>query len=267
MSTTVDPTFAATVASSRPARLGRYSLWLFRDYVMNQGPSTILVVALLAYLTIAPAKAMLAMNAHGPQTLHEMPALMRAQMLRNLLGTFVFLATLFATNGLISNDKKLGYYRFLFAKPVSAPAYYATAFATNGLGVMLVAGILFATWCSITGWVWFPWLFPMIALMYLAYGGIAFLLSAITRFDWLSLVTVLFAANIVWDLWGENATGWRWLVQRLLPPANKTAAVYSFATSHFAQADWKAMLWLAGYGALCLAIGLLWLRKRPLAAA
>ncbi|MDB4907334.1 MAG: hypothetical protein JWO05_2118 [Gemmatimonadetes bacterium] len=267
MSSTVDPTFSTTVASSRPARLGRYSLWMFRDYVLNQGPATILVVGLLAYVTIAPAKAMMQASPRAPQGMHEWSPLMLAQMLRSLLGTFVFLATLFATNGLISNDKKLGYYRFLFAKPVSAPTYYATAFLANGVGVMLVAGILYTTWCVATGWTWFPWLFPMIALMYLAYGGIAFLLSAITRFDWLSLVSVLFAANIVWDLWGPDATGWRWFVQRLLPPANKTTAIYSFATSHFAQADWKAMVWLGGYGALCFVLGLLWLRKRPLAAA
>ena len=66
--------------------------------------------------------------------------------LRGILGTIVFLGALFAMNGIVANDRKQGFYRFLFAKPMTPSRYYGQAFFVHWAGfvaVMIVLGLVY----------------------------------------------------------------------------------------------------------------------------
>jgi hypothetical protein len=248
--------------AARRASLIEYAPWVLRDYATNQGPSTAIVVLLIGYMTLLPIIA-------GVQSgefagLGDVPAPLAANMLRAIVAPLVFLGTFFATNGIIANDRKLGFYRFLFAKPVAPPTYYATTFAVYGVGLLAVTVAIMGIW-SLAVRPMFPLeLFAVVVLMYVAYGGIGFLLSAAWRFDWLSLVTVLLVANVAWSVWGTDP-GFKRYVLYLLPPVHRSAEVYAMIANDTLRAvPWSSILWLGGYGLLCFAAGMIVVRRRPL---
>jgi nitrate reductase NapE component len=241
----------------RRAQLMRYAPWVARDYLSNQGPSTALVVLLIAFLSLQSA------NSAG-LALREMSAEVQQRILRQLVASLAFLGTFFATNGIVANDRKQGYYKFLFSKPVAPPLYYAMIFAVYGAGLLVVTAALLGLWAVTVHPVLPSMLFPVVTLMYVAYGGIGFLLSAAWRFDWISLVTVLLAANVGWGLWGDT-TGVPYALLHLLPPVHHAERVYDLilhgTSSPF---PWLSVAWLGGYGFACFLLGMLVIRKRPL---
>jgi hypothetical protein len=241
----------------RRARLAEYVPWIARDYVLNQGPSTALVVVLIAYLSLLPV-----FKAGASVAVGEVPSEIAARLLQALLPPLAFIGTFFATNGIIANDRKFNYFRFLFAKPVNPLAYYSVVFLVYGMGLLMVAAILMGLWALVVRPMFPVEVFIVVALMYLAYGGIGFLLSAAWRFDWISLVTVILAANIGWDNFGDSTSPLRSLLF-LLPPVHKATALYTLDLAQRAF-PWTSAIWLAGYGAICYLLGLVVLRKRAM---
>lgn len=258
------PTPSASSAASAPprrrARLPEYVPWILRDYATNQGPSTAIVVLLIAYLSLLPVF-------QGPGgasiTLGNVPLDAARRLLPALLPPLVFLGAFFATNGIIANDRKLNHYRFLFAKPLNPLAYYSTIFATYGVGLLLVTVVLFGLWALVVRPLFPAEVLLIVPVMYLAYGGIGFLLSAAWRFDWLSLVTVFLVANVAWGIWGDATGAARYLLY-LLPPVHRANGVYAVLAGDGVPWPWGSVLWLAGYGATCFLAGLVVLRKRPM---
>ena len=247
----------STLVDNRRARLARYAPWIARDYLTNQGPSTALVVLLIGFLALQGA------TASGVE-LGNIPDDLLGRVLRQLLGSLVFLGTFFATNGIVANDRKQGYYRFLFSKPVSPPAYYAVTFAVYGAGLLVVTSVLLALWSVAVRPMFPPSVFAVVIIMYVAYGGIGFLLSAAWRFDWISLVTVLLVANVSWSLWGERSGPVYWLLH-LLPPVHRADRVYEIVLRDpGTPLSWSSIAWLGGYGFACFLLGLLVIRRRPL---
>lgn len=245
----------------RRARLSAYASWIFRDYATNQGPSTILVVLMIGFLTLLPV--MQGMTGSSAR-FGEVPLLIAQRMLLAIVPPLVFLGTFFATNGIIANDRKFGFYRFLFAKPVSPPRYYATVFVVYGAGLLIVTLVLVAAWAVAVRPMFPLALLAVVPLMYVAYGGIGFLLSAAWRFDWLSLVSVLLVANVGWSVWG-TAEGLRRWVLYLLPPVHRANEVYALVVREpQTPVPWDAIAWFGGYGLLCFALGMLVIRRRSL---
>ena len=250
-----------SAGTTRRARLLEYAPWILRDYASNQGPSTAIVVLMIGFLTLLP----IIQGLTGERAqLGAVPELISARMLQAMVPPLVFIGAFFATNGIVSNDRKLGHFRFLFAKPVSPPLYYALIFAVYGTGFLVVCLALMGVW-----WVAVRPMFPVellavACIMYVAYGGIGFLLSAAWRFDWLSLVTVLLVANVGWSVWGR-ATGPKHWVLYLLPPVHRASEVYGLvAGDPLTGVPWSGITWLAGYGLLCFVAGLYVIRRRPL---
>lgn len=245
-----------TLVDNRRARLSRYLPWMARDYFTNQGPSTALVVLLVAFLSLQ------GITAAGGR-IDAAPTELLQRVLRQLLSTLVFLGTFFATNGIIANDRKQGYYKFLFSKPVAPTWYYSATFAVYGAGLLVVSFALLGAWALMVRPI-FPPAFPAVVLvMFLAYGGIGFLLSAAWRFDWLSLVTVLLVANVGWNLWGDTTGPVFWLLH-LLPPVHRSDDVYDLVLDTGVPIPWGSIAWLAGYGFTCFLLGLVVIRRRPL---
>ena len=239
------------------ARLARYSLWQFRDFIMERGIAIVIIGMLWGYLLVEPMRrAMGSAFAAGPSS-PTWPLVI------TVASSVVSLSVLIALNGIVSTDRKMGYYRFLFSKPISAVAYYAQLFFVYMAGVLfsmlLLSGILHMV---VPDFSIFNFLLYA-ALIYIAMGGIGFFVSVATRFDWLTLAAVWVGSRVLRDVYGAKP-GWRSKAVELLPPVHKLTEVStSLITDGTAHAG--DVLWLAGYGALFFALGLFILRRGSLA--
>ncbi|MHB0948535.1 MAG: hypothetical protein ACYC4J_05670, partial [Gemmatimonadaceae bacterium] len=119
--------------------LARYAAWQFRDYVIEKGIGTLLVAVLGGYLSLMLLRETLQQRGVVPQDVYD---LMLAQLVSNL----VFVGALFATNGIVSDDRKNGYFRFYFAKPVSMTAFYLQKYLLAFAGFMMVTVLLVPGW-------------------------------------------------------------------------------------------------------------------------
>lgn len=240
------------------ARLGRYALWHLRDYLRDKGIATLITLGLVGYLTQIPI-----MRAREAGFSGEVMAQVADQAFVSALKFLGFVGVLFATNGIVADDRRHGYFRLLFAKPVSIVTYYAQKWLVYGVGFLIVCGMLLAVHGA-TVEPFFPATFlPTFALIYVALGGIGFLLSAAWRFDWLSLAAVLGLSDMMWLLFRENS-GVTGALIRLLPPVHLLDGLYHDVRmgNPLAATD---VAWLGGYGALCFVVGLVVVRRRPLA--
>lgn len=242
------------------ARLLSYVPWMLRDYLSNQGPATLIVVLLIGYTALLPVLG----GPAGGASLGHVPPDVARRILLAVVPAFGFLGPFFATNGIIANDRKFSYFRFLFSKPLSPIAYYVTTFFVYAIGVFIVTMVLMGVWALAVRPMFPSALLVVIAIMYIAFGGIGFLLSAAWRFDWLSLVTVLLVASIAWEQWG-NVQGILRLPLYLLPQVHRASDIYAMiVAAPGAPIPWSAILWLGGYGFVCFLLGMVVLRKRPL---
>jgi ABC-type polysaccharide/polyol phosphate export permease len=185
-----------------------------------------------------------------------------AMLIANIASPIVSLAVLIGVNGIVSNDRKTGYYRFLFAKPISPPLFYAQLFAVNFAGVLIVMaalGGLFRLW---VGPIAIPYLLLYAAIIYIAMGGIGFFISAATRFDWVVLSAVWVGSRIIRAVY-HDVPDFRARLIQILPPVHRVDAVANDLLTG-RMADVSSIVWLAGYGALFFAIGLLTVHRRSM---
>lgn len=263
------------VSVQRRARLRAYGLWQLRDYFVDRGLPTLIVIGLFGWLLLAPVLGHIPFELeniparlivqHGSRTAaqHAMLLELSGAFLGNFLGAIVFVGALFAMNGIVANDRKQGFYRFLFTKPVAPPAYYGQAFVLHGIGFLCIIASMSLVYGALLVPVLSPSFLAGVGGAYLCYAGIAFALSAAARWDWLSLVTVTVAATYAWERFGDSTSPAAKLVY-LFPPIHRMSEVYTAAASGVAL-PWHLLLWLAGYGAVCFSIGLVVLRYRRLA--
>jgi hypothetical protein len=238
-------------------RLARYSLWQFRDFVMDRGIAIIIIGFLWGYALLEPVRRTL-----GPQLADDRSSPVWVLSLQ-VSSAIVSVAVLIALNGIVSNDRKMGYYRFLFSKPVNPVLYYTQLFFVYMVGVLasmlLLSGLLHTVLPSFSVLNFLLYT----ALIYVAMGGIGFFLSVATRYDWLTLAAVWLGARILRTIYGQRPD-WRSKAVELLPPVHRLDEVAnSLIGSGTAPAN--DVLWLVGYGALFFALGLIILRRGSLA--
>jgi len=263
------------------ARVGAYAVWQLRDYLKDRGVPTVIVATLSAYLSLS--------GIFEPRVREPIMSILRARFdtaeavqaawmthvnhafLSTTLNALVFVGALFAMNGIVANDRKLGFYRFLFAKPITPSRYYGQAFLVHWAGFMLVTTILGVLYGAILSPIVTQRLLVAIALMFVAYAGIAFLLSAAARWDWLSLVAAAVTATLLWDRFGASSHPIAKLLY-LLPPLHRANEVYLsvsgppvIGSASPGGIPWALLAWLTGYGVLCYLAGLIVLRYRRLA--
>ena len=234
--------------------LRRYAFWQLRDFARDRAIALLIISIAIGFTIIGPIRAV-----NGGEFDHD-----RAMtVLQLVLTQIVYITAFVALNGIVSNDRKLGYYRFLFSKPVSIPAYYVQQFVVYLVGFLLVwlllLGIfgIFAAPVSPFG--------PLAycALVFLSFGGIAFLISSLFRYDWPILAAVFLASAIFQQMW-MSQEGWRRMVLSVLPPLYKLSPALDDILKR-GTVDTNAVLWLLGYSALCFAGGLYVLRNKSLA--
>ena len=246
------------LSAPRRARLGRYAVWHLRDYLREKGIATVITVTLIGYLNQVPLTRAreFGVSATFADQLADQAFVASMRYL-------AFLGVLFATNGVVADDRRYGYFRLLFAKPVDVVEYYAQKFVIYGAGLLLIAAALLGVYAAVVE-PFFPAMFlPTIALVYIALGGIGFLLSAAFRFDWLSLAAVIGASEVLWLLY-RHGEGWQTSLLRLLPPVHLLDGVYQ-AVRAGRSLPMGDLTWLVGYGLACFVLGLVVIRWRPLA--
>jgi hypothetical protein len=98
----------------------------------------------------------------------------------------------------------------------------------------------------------------ILACSYVLVGGVCFLMSAITRFDWVAtgavFALVLYLASKFRDAW--------WLAP--LPPFWRIPEQLDLLKT-LDPLEAKPLLWAVAYGVACFLLGLIILKRRPLA--
>ena len=239
------------------ARLGAYGLWQFRDFIFERA-AAILIVALLlvfgTYEAIGPA-ANRYIAGGGRNALF-----FGARGVAEHLGLMWFIAALIAVHGISSNDRTTGRFRLLFAKPVRVLPYYGQAFLLHGLAFMLCSFIWLATLSRVlpVGGQTAAGAIAILACSYMLVGGVCFLMSAITRFDWVATGALFGAVTYL-------ASKFRgaWWLEPLPPFWRLSEQVDNIKTLD--PLDAKMLLWVVAYGVACFLLGLIILKRRPLA--
>ncbi len=234
--------------------LRRYAYWQLRDFARDRAIALIIISVAIGFTIIGPLRAV-----NGGEFDHE-----RAMMVLHIvLSQVAYITSFVALNGIISNDRKLGYYRFLFSKPVSIPAYYVQLFVVYFVGFLLVWLLLIGIFGIFAAPVSPVAPLAYCALVFLSFGGIAFLISSLLRHDWPVLAAVFLASAIFQAMWSAQE-GWRRMVLSVLPPLYKLSPALDDIMKR-GTVDTNSVLWLLGYSALCFAAGLYVLRHRSMA--
>jgi hypothetical protein len=238
-------------------RLIRYAPWQFRDFVTDRGIAIMIIGVLWGYLLIAPVRASM-----GP-AFAASPLSPTWSILMTVISSVVSLAVLIALNGMVSTDRKLGYYRFIFAKPLSPVAFYTQLFVVYMAGVLIAMLVLslmlkhFVATFSVFNFLLYS------AIIYIAMGGIGFFISVATRFDWLTLAAVWLGSHMLRSLYGAKPGFVGKLVQ-LLPPVHKLDGVANGIIT-YRSAPASDITWLLAYGLLFFVLGLVLLKRGQLA--
>lgn len=240
-------------------RLGSYSLWQLRDYMLSPGIATILISAIVL-IPMFVTRGLVAREGASPDEMHRAFATMFDQLVALLatVGPMVGIA------GFASADRQPGLARFLFAKPVAVRAYYLQAWIVRGLAlgaitvaVALLVDQLFtpASWLDTVAAVGMAWLLL---------AGMGFLLSVLVPRD----IAVIFAAYIIPVLFAGMVKGgvkWWWLkpVLTVLPPTHKLEGI-RHALLGPGNVDTGDAWHVALYGAACLVLAAYLVRRLPL---
>ncbi|PYO11344.1 MAG: hypothetical protein DMD30_00660 [Gemmatimonadetes bacterium] len=238
-------------------RLARYSLWQIRDFFMDRAIAILIIGFLWGYVLLEPLRRAMGPQWPGDRTSPVWPLTLQVS------SAIVSLSVLIAMNGIVSTDRKSGYYRFLFSKPVNPVVYYAQLFFVYMAGVMATMFVLSSLLHTILPSFSVLNYLLYTALIYIAMGGIGFFLSVATRYDWLTLAAVWLGARILRDVFGAQHT-WRSKAVELLPPVHKLDQVANSLIGT-GRADPSDVLWLVGYGAFFFVLGLFILRRGSLA--
>lgn len=235
------------------SNLRRYAVWQFRDFIRDRGIALMLVGFLIGFTVIGPFKAM-------GGALDERVA---GRLLAAVMVQVPFICAFIALNGIISNDRKLSYYRFLFSKPVGIPAYYSQLLVIYFIGYLAVCALLLGVF-SIFAYPVDP-VGPLLfcALVFLSFGGIAFLISSLFRHDWPILAAIFLGSTILHSMWRFDE-GIKRMVLSVLPPIYKLPDLIPVLIRE-KSVDTSSLLWLLGYSAICFAAGLFVLKRRPFA--
>jgi hypothetical protein len=245
---------------ARRARLLRYGAYQLLDVARDRGIGSLLALGFIAYAAWTAA------------TVDGAAAAVTAELAfgvaRSAVGAMSVVIIVLMTSGVVANERKAAYTRFLFAKPVSPLAYWLQAW-----GAAFTVALAFAAlFCGAVGILIHPFdpvpLLAPFAAQFVMYGGLMFLVSAITNFDLLAFgIPVVLAQAWPVAIAPRLGAAAEW-PQWLLPPVSRLEALeYAFAEARVAAGlpvPWDAVAHVVGYGAGCLLLGLVILRRRSL---
>lgn len=242
----------------RRARLWSYLAWQARDFVVERGAPLLIVATLMTFPIIMTLRSL------GDAASPLQAAISGRYAVVQLFAEFSLICVLIGINGVVSSDRVKGYYRFLFAKPVSIPRYYAQAYVVNGIGLVLTAlGLLGAIYAL--GYPVFPArVLLMVVLVYLSLGGLGFFYSTVARFDWVLMGATWGLAQVLRAVYPAQESRAGRVLDVVLPPFHQMRDA-GLQLARGEPAETRTLLWLLAWGVSGLVLGLLILRRRPLA--
>ncbi len=232
----------------------RYARWQLRDAMVARAPAVFAVMLFLVGIQLYAAREVGVAGARGAEAVRI--ALASASASAAQLGA------LLAAANMSSWDRRHGFFRFLFAKPVPVPAYYGQDFVVRAAASVAGAAAALLVVALATGTSFALWALGFVALYVALLGAFAFLVGALVNAEFLVLATTALAltGRLVWS----HARGVRGAVAAVLPPFDRIAVVRDAWLAH-RPADRGDLLWILAYAAGLYLATLLVLRRRPLA--
>lgn len=211
----------------------------WRDHLLTRGAAMVIVgiVLLLPFIGTAHATHA-AVDELGP-------------LFTSYLRGTAPLLVLVAVYGVIGQDVRQGYYRFLFAKPISPIGYYALAFVAAGLTYVAVELALNGIFALVVA----PTL-PVGALLdalveFVLLGGVVFALSRVSRLDWLIAILTFALGDFARRRFPPHDSALGAVLNVVFPPSH--AGTLFPAGAH---PEWGHLAWALGYGLAMVVIGL-----------
>ncbi len=241
------------------ANLTAYSLWQVSDYVTQRGILSFVVGLMVG----APVRFMIA----GLQRSGAAPERIQSatnQLAAGAAATLGVLIVLLAVQRSVSGDRADGYYRFYFSKPVPVWTFYLQRYVAFGAGLLVMVALLLLVGLLSGVPVHVGGALGYFLILYLAFGGIGFLCSAVTRYDWSALAVIWFGALLLRTMYAQQANGWRHWLAAILPRVELMDGVRGALFDGVAPSTYD-VAWLVGYGVVCLVLGLVIIQRRPLA--
>ena len=245
------------------ARIAAYAGFQLKDYFTGRAMVGVLATAAIAWgyafrrgLTVSMFD-----SSGGLEAREQLQ-----QAFEFVLAVFAFAAAVLAAQGLVARDRSRGYDRAMFSRPVSPARYYLQSFVLAGLGSTILGAIAAQLYAATVHPVSVVGVALYVALVWLAMGSLAFLLSTVTRLHVVVLGCVIGAAFALDAFVGTLATGGGRsvleLAQYVLPPAHVLVALRGpFARG--LMIDPRSVAWPLAFGTACLLVSLLMLRRRP----
>jgi len=246
-------TMAVMPGAPRRARMWAYAWWQCRDFAMSRALVIVAVGILSGWPLVRMIRAIPDANAAGT-----------TMALSAWMHTMVLLFVFFAVNGMVARDRTTGTYRFLFAKPVSVPRFYAQVAAVNLLGLLASAGVMYLVALAFGATLPPRFFFAPFVVVGVGMGGLYFLVSVLTKHD-VSVTGVLgLVSSLLYGMFGDE-TGIRGILVHALPPAHRLLAFGGvFGTGSAYGYTLHDALWIMGYGVGAFLVGVLLLSRRPL---
>lgn len=241
------------------ANLRTYALWQVADYLMQRG----ILSFVIGFMVGAPVRYMVAgirSTGADPERIQSATS----QLAAGAAATLGVLIVLLAVQRSISGDRTDGYYRFYFSKPVRVWEFYLQRYVAFGVGMLAMIGLLLLIGMATGVPVNLGGAITYFLILYISFGGIGFLCSAITRYDWSVLSVVWFGALLMRTMYVGQTTGWRHWLAAVLPRAERMDSVRTALFDGVAP-DSHDVAWLVGYGLACILLGLVITQRRPLA--
>ena len=103
-----------------------------------------------------------------------------------------------------------------------------------------------------------------LALVYVSLGGLGFFYSTLARFDWVLMGATWGVAQVLRAVYPAHASRAGQVIDVVLPPYHRLRDV-GLQLARGESADPTILLWLLGWGIAGFVVGLVILRRRPLA--
>lgn len=180
---------------------------------------------------------------------------------------YIGLAGFLGIARLVTDDRSNGYFRFYFSKPVSIERFYVQQWLLHGAGFTAIIGLLGLWLQSATVSIPIGGLMTVMGLMWILVGGVGFLLSVMTNYDALLLVTGFIASKMLHgykEAEGSSMSEWLRQVTRFTFPTQKLNHIQN---ELFAGRDLPVphTMHVAGYGLAAFVLGVVLLRRRSFA--
>jgi ABC-type transport system involved in multi-copper enzyme maturation permease subunit len=245
-----------------------YLRYQLTDYLLNRASLPIILVAFAAGMPLYVMK-----FTPGYWQTPE-GASQASMMFRSTVALFLPVGAFLASVNLISVDRQQGHVRFFFSKPVNVLGYYGQAYVLHGVTFTLLFGLI--TWLFGQASSPIPVIPAMEAavLTFVLVGSLGFLLGALTRYDGGAMVLIYVVATLTQQIvaqtreftparLGDIPAVVRYLAA-VLPPAHSLDRIRT-ALYTATAVDMTMLLHVVGYSAGAIVIGVIALRRLPLA--